>query len=237
MNIEKINIPVLILAGGLAKRIHSITKNMPKALIQICGKPFIDWQLRYLARSGIQKVILCLGHMGEDIEKYVESGDGYNLEVEYSYDGSKLLGTGGAIKKALPLLDKNFFVTYGDTFLPIDYLEVYNAFLKNKEKPIMTIYKNNNNLDESNVIYENNSLIEYNKSLKKPEMEYIDYGLSILNSDIFNNYNEGINFDLSEVMHDLSIKNQLIGHIIDKRFYEIGSYDGIHDTELFLEKF
>ena len=118
-----------------------------------------------------------------------------------------------------------------------DYLEVYNTFLKNKEKPIMTIYKNNNNLDKSNVIYENNSLIEYNKSLKKPEMEYIDYGLSILNSDIFNNYNEGINFDLSEVMHDLSIKNQLIGHIIDKRFYEIGSYDGIHDTELFLEKF
>ena len=210
---------------------------MPKALIQICGKPFIDWQLRYLAKNGIQKVILCLGHMGKDIEKYVESGDRYNLKVEYSYDGSKLLGTGGAIKKALPLLDKHFFVLYGDSFLPIDYSEVYNAFLKNKKTPTMTIYKNNNNLDKSNVIYENNILIEYNKNLKKPNMKYIDYGLSILNTDIFNSYKKNINFDLSEVMYDLSIKNKLIGFPINKRFYEIGSHDGIRDTELFLKNF
>jgi MurNAc alpha-1-phosphate uridylyltransferase len=233
----KIGIPVLILAGGLAKRIHSITKKTPKAMIQICGKPFIDWQLKYLANNGIKKVVLCLGHMGEDIEKYVKSGDRYNLEIQYSYDGSKLLGTGGAIKKALPLLDKYFFVLYGDTFLPIDYSEVYNAFLENKKKPIMTIYKNNNNLDISNVIYENNALIEYNKFLKKPNMKYIDYGLSILNTGIFNNYKKGINFDLSEVMYDLSIKNKLIGYPIDKRFYEIGSYDGIRDTESFLVNF
>ena len=101
----KIGIPVLILAGGLAKRIHSITKKTPKAMIQICGKPFIDWQLKYLANNGIKKVVLCLGHMGEDIEKYVKSGDRYNLEIQYSYDGSKLLGTGGAIKNAMNYIE------------------------------------------------------------------------------------------------------------------------------------
>ena len=227
-------LPVLILAGGLAKRVRPITNNIPKSLIEINGKPFINWQLKYLSSQGIKKVILSIGYLGEKIENYVGNGEKYDLEVKYSYDGKDLLGTGGAIKKAFPLLEKNFFVLYGDVFLPIEYLKIENFFYQNKEKPLITIFKNDNRWDRSNIIYEKNRIIEYNKFTNKTNMKYIDYGLSILNKEIFGLYKEVNKFDLSKMMHFLSINDNLNGFIVDKRFYEIGSYDGIKETEIFL---
>jgi MurNAc alpha-1-phosphate uridylyltransferase len=227
-------LPVAILAGGLATRLRPITQSIPKALIEIAGEPFIFHQLRYLQQQEVTSVILCIGYLGEMIQELVGDGSKFGVRVSYSYDGTKLLGTGGAIKAAMPLLGNNFFIFYGDSFLPIDFQAVEKAYLSNNKLGLMTVLKNENQWDKSNVIYQNEVLIEYNKEEIKPNMSYIDYGLGILNSDVFNEYPTEESFDLSKVYNQLSLKKQLYGFEVFERFYEIGSHQGILEAEEYL---
>ena len=122
------SLPVAILAGGLSTRLRPITENIPKALVDVAGKPFIARQLEYLRRQGITRVVLCLGHLGEQVEALVGDGAAFGLDVGYSWDGPRLLGTGGALKRALPLLGGQFFVFYGDSYLQIDFRAVERGF-------------------------------------------------------------------------------------------------------------
>jgi len=227
-------LPVAILAGGLATRLRPITETIPKALIEIAGEPFIFHQLRYLKQQGIDSIILCVGYLGEMIEAIVGDGSHFGLRVRYSFDGPMLLGTGGAIKAALPMLGENFFIFYGDSYLPIDFRSVEQSYLSSKKLGLMTILKNENQWDRSNVIYQNGSLIEYNKEEIKPNMNFIDYGLGILNADVFSGYPEGEILDLSKVYNNLSLKNELLGYEVFERFYEIGSHQGILETKEYL---
>src|SRR5512133_904030 len=100
--------PVAILAGGLATRLRPITETIPKSLIEVCGEPFIAHQLRLLRSRGIEEVVLCIGYLGEQIEKVIGTGSAFGLRVRYSFDGKELLGTGGAIRRALDLLGEDF---------------------------------------------------------------------------------------------------------------------------------
>jgi MurNAc alpha-1-phosphate uridylyltransferase len=222
---------VAILAGGLATRMHPVTEKIPKALIDVAGLPFIVRQLGYLKMQGITKVVLCVGHLGEMIEAVIGSGDSLGIEVGYSYDGKELLGTGGAIKKALPMLGEDFFVLYGDSFLPIDFLSVQNKFIESNELGLMTVLKNSNRWDQSNVNFNKGVLVEYNKKQIKPEMTFIDYGLGVLSASVFESYQ--MNFDLADLYHDLSLSGQLVGFEVYKRFYEIGSKDGLKEAEIY----
>jgi len=229
-------LPVAILAGGLATRMKPITEKMPKSLIEVNGKPFILHQLDYLKSQGIQNIVLCIGHLGHMIESLIRDGKSLGLNIQYSLDGDKLLGTGGAIKKALPLLSKDFFVLYGDSFLPIDYKDVEEAYVSSKKNALITVIKNNNQWDKSNVEFTSGTLIEYNKHHPNEGMHYIDYGLSILNQSIFDAYLENESFDLSDLYHKLSLHNHLAGFETFERFYEIGSQNGLKETENYLSK-
>ncbi len=229
--------PVAILAGGLATRLYPITEKIPKALVDIGGEPFIIRQLKYLKEQGVTDVVLCIGHLGHMIEDVVGNGSRLGLRVEYSFDGDVLLGTGGAIKKATPLLGSAFFILYGDSFLPINFLDVYEAFIKSERVALMTVYKNNNSLDASNVMFRNGRLIEYNKTTPNGSMDYIDYGLSVVYTNIFEAYPVGCKFDLADVFCGLSIKDAVAGYEVFDRFYEIGSHIGLKETEeYFLKK-
>jgi len=230
-------LPVVILAGGLATRLRPITESIPKALISIAGKPFIYHQLNYLYSQGVRKVILCIGYLGEMIQSLIGDGSNLGMEVIYSFDGEKLLGTGGAIKKALPDLGNFFFVLYGDSFLPVQMLPIENAFLNSKKLGLMTVLKNSNRWDSSNVFFQNKMLVEYNKTNPSLSMSYIDYGLGVLNASVFEDYSLDQPFDLAEVYNHLSLQNQLEGYEVFDRFYEIGSLSGIRDTEEFLLSF
>jgi len=227
-------LPVAILAGGLATRLRPITEKIPKALIEVAGKPFIVHQLQYLRKEGIEKVVLCLGYLCEMIEEEVGDGSKFDLNITYSYDGDFLLGTGGSIKKALPLLDENFYVLYGDSFLPIHFSSVEESFLNSKKPALMTVILNENQWDKSNVIFKDGIVLEYNKKEPKSEMKFIDYGLGVLSKSLFDKYEEKVAFDLADFYHLLSIENQLAGFEVNERFYEIGSHQGIKETELYL---
>lgn len=227
---------IAILAGGLAKRLRPITNTIPKAMIKIAGKPFIFHQLSFLRKQGIKKVVICTGYLGEIIKNQVGDGSKFDMEIFYSSDGSKLLGTGGAIKKALPILGDKFFILYGDTFLPIKFDSIEQKFLSNNLLALMTVLKNNGQWDKSNVLFKDDRLIQYDKKKPNDDMNYIDYGLSVLSADIFDNYSDQSFFDLSDVFESLSLNNKLIGHRVYKRFYEIGNPKGFIETEKYLLK-
>lgn len=227
--------PVAILAGGLATRLRPITEKIPKALIEVAGRPFIYRQLDYLRGQGIARVVLCTGYLGEQIEAVVRDGRAFGLDVGYSPDGPTLLSTGGTLKRALPLLGERFFVLYGDSFLPCDFHEVQQAFVSSGRPALMTVLHNGDRWDKSNVLFRDGLVIEYNKRAPRLEMEYIDYGLGILSAEVLSAY-PAQPFDLAEVYHQLSLAGKLSGHEVHERFYEIGSHEGLKEAELYFTK-
>ena len=229
-------LPVAILAGGLATRLRPVTETIPKALVDVAGRAFIEWQLDYLYSQGVRHVVLCLGYLGEQIEEVIGDGQRFKLRVDYSYDGDRLLGTGGALRKALPLLEADFFVFYGDSYLPIGIADVALSFQTQSLPALMTVLKNGNLWDKSNVLFSGGKLLEYNKQAPTEDMAYIDYGLGVLSAEVLLNYPEGQPFDLAEVYHRLSLDGRLAGYEVFERFYEIGSFEGLKETTEFLTK-
>lgn len=223
--------PVAILAGGLATRLRPITETIPKALVEVVGEPFIFHQLRYLKNQGIDQVVLCVGYLGEMIQQVVGDGSDFGLKVNYSEDGETLRGTGGALAKALPMLGKKFYVLYGDSFLPINFASIQKYYDTTGKPALMTVLANQNKWDKSNVLYCDSKLIEYNKKNPNTQMAHIDYGLGIVDSSVFNNWSEFNSFDLADLYQALSKSGDLEGYEVKDRFYEIGSHQGLKETE------
>lgn len=223
-------LPVVIIAGGLATRLYPETLKTPKSLIDINGIPFIHHQLLLLQEKGVTKVILCVGHLGEMIETYVGNGVEYGIDVRYSYDGVPLLGTGGALKKALEFLPDVFMIQYGDSYLDIDYETVCQRYFREGLPVLMTIYHNKNSLDVSNVQIKDSRIIKYEKNSEDPAVEYIDYGLIVVNKNIFNSFSSQDSFDLSTLLSRCVESGRVAAYEVHKRFYEIGSVQGIKET-------
>lgn len=226
-------LPVAILAGGLATRLHPITETTPKSLVEVAGKPFIVRQLSYLRYQGVRRVVLCIGYLGDIIEDVVGNGSQFGMEVSYSSDGPVLLGTGGAIKKALPMLGDEFFILYGDSFLPIDFRVVEQAYWTSGLSALMTVLNNGDQWDKSNVLFSNGKLLEYNKNASHSDMTYIDYGLGVISARALKTYPAALPFDLADVYRTLSMQGQLAGLEVHERFYEIGSPRGLEETEAY----
>ncbi len=223
-------LPVAILAGGLATRLHPITETIPKALVEVAGKPFILRQLEYLRRQGVSRVVLCTGFLGEQIEAIVGDGSALELAVSYSQDWPNLMGTGGALKQALPLLDTQFLVLYGDSYLPIDFASVERVFLASGKPALMTVQRNADKWDKSNVLFRDGLIVEYNKQSPTPEMKHIDYGLGALSARILVDEKTPGPLDLADIYHRLSLSGQLAGYEVYERFYEIGSHKGLAEA-------
>jgi NDP-sugar pyrophosphorylase family protein len=222
--------PVAILAGGLATRMRPATEKIPKALLDVAGKPFIARQLEYLARQNVGSVVLCVGYLGEMIEDEIGNGARFGLKVSYSFDGEKLLGTGGALRKALPLLGDAFFVLYGDSFLPVAFPPIAKTFASSGQPALMTVLENAGQWDRSNVLMRDGQLIEYNKAAARADFTYIDYGLGLLKAEILKALQDDAVIDLAEIYHRLSLAGQLAAYTVHERFYEIGSPVGLQEA-------
>jgi NDP-sugar pyrophosphorylase family protein len=226
--------PVVILAGGLATRLRPITESIPKSLVEVAGRPFLAHQLELLRTNQITDVILCVGYLGEKIENEFGDGSRSGVKIRYSYDGPKLLGTGGAIRQALPLLPESFFVLYGDSYLPIDYQSVATAFARSGRNALMTVFANQDAWDRSNVWFEDGEIKLYSKQRRLPQMRHIDYGLSVCSRSLFENTAKEEVFDLAALFERLSEKGELAGFAVNQRFYEIGSHRGLVELDQLL---
>jgi NDP-sugar pyrophosphorylase family protein len=228
------DVPVALLAGGLATRLRPITATVPKVLVEIDGRPFIDYQLELLRRNGIRQVVLCLGYLGAQVEAHVGDGRSRGLQVKYSHDGYTLLGTGGAIRRALPYLGELFWVMYGDSYMDIDYAAILDFFGRSDALGLMTVIRNENQWDRSNVLFEDSQLRCYDKKAPTPEMRHIDYGVALLRKPLLERLPAGRSTDLADVYHELVAEGRMVGYAVTQRFYEIGTPSGLEETRAYL---
>lgn len=235
MNVAPLDIPVALLAGGLATRLRPLTEKVPKVLLAVAGKPFLAHQLALLRARGIRRVVLCLGHLGEKVVEEFGDGRGTGVQLEYSFDGPVLLGTGGALRQALPWLGERFFVLYGDSYLTVPFAPIAEFFARSGRRGLMTVYRNEGRYDTSNVVFAEGEILVYDKQARPPEMRHIDYGLSLFHADVFTEYPAGQKFDLAEVMQKLVAQRQLAGYEVPERFHEIGSPAGLAELEALLQ--
>jgi N-acetyl-alpha-D-muramate 1-phosphate uridylyltransferase len=223
-------LPVAILAGGLATRLRPITEQIPKALIDVAGKPFIVRQLELLRQHGLKRAVLCVGYLGEMVRDAVRDGSQWGMDIAYVSDGEKLLGTGGAVRNALHILGDRFFVLYGDSYLDCDYAAIERAFLASGKLGMMTVLHNNNQWDRSNVLFREGKICLYDKQNAVLEMQHIDYGFSAFSARVFEDYPSHMVIDLADVYQELLRRNELAGFEVIQRFYEIGSLAGLEET-------
>lgn len=229
-------LPVALLAGGMATRLRPITEKIPKLLVEVAGEPFFSHQLRLLKAAGLTRIVLCVGYLGQQIVDLYGDGSKWGVKIEYAFDGPKLLGTGGALIAALPKLGDAFYVLYGDSYLPIDYLAVGDHFLRSGRQGLMTVYENRGRYDTSNVEFGGGEIIRYDKKNKTPAMHYIDYGLGVFRASAFDGLPRDAVVDLAEVQKALVARHQLVGYEIKQRFYEIGSHEGLNELDALITK-
>jgi NDP-sugar pyrophosphorylase family protein len=229
-------LPVAILAGGIAARLRPVTEKIPKSLVEINGEPFLAHQLRLLRNRGIERVVLCAGHLGEAIRDFAGDGSRFGLAIEYSFDGPVLRGTGGALHQALPLLGDRFLVIYGDSYLPCDYAAIAQAFEASGKQGLMTVYRNQGQWDASNVEFAAGGIVAYDKRNRTERMHHIDYGLGAFRSEAFAKIAPGAVCDLADIYKDLLARGELTAVELTERFYEIGSFAGIEDLSQALRR-
>lgn len=225
--------PVLILAGGKATRLGEVAKTIPKALVPLAGRPFLDHQFAELHAQGVREVVMCLGHFADQIRAYAGDGARFGLRVRYSDDGPAPLGTGGAVRRALPLLPERCFVLYGDSLLDVSYAAVLAA-QPSGALGTMTVFRNNDSFDKSNVVFRNGRLIRYSKRDTTPDMTHIDYGLSLLRRTAIERIPADAPSDLAELYTALVAAGEMVGFEVTERFYEIGSPAGLREAEEFV---
>src|SRR5260370_24693024 len=225
----------VILAGGLGTRMRPLTESCPKTVLPVCGRPFAYHHLQGLARQSVSEVVYAIGHKGHLIREYWASEKPPVPSIRYVDEGDHLRGTGGAIRLAVEqgVLDESFLVIYGDSFLPVEFDPIWQAFQSSSKPALMTVLRNEGRWDRSNAIYENGRVVLYDKTANA-EMRYIDYGLSAFRRDLFENIPDKV-FDLSTLFHDMSLKGNLAGFEVHERFYEIGSPRGLNDLEKYLK--
>ncbi|WP_414663849.1 nucleotidyltransferase family protein [Horticoccus sp. 23ND18S-11] len=228
------DLPVAILAGGLATRLRPITEKIPKLLVEVAGEPFFSHQLRLLKKNGLTRIVLCVGYLGEMIVDQYGDGSNWGVSIEYAFDGPKLLGTGGALIAALPKLGDAFYMLYGDSYLPADYRAVGDFFVQSGQLGLMTVFENHGRYDTSNVWFEGGAIKVYDKKNKVPQMQHIDYGLGLFRAAAFDGCSRDAVVDLAEVQKSLVSRRQLAGYEIKQRFYEIGSHEGLQELDQLL---
>jgi NDP-sugar pyrophosphorylase family protein len=226
--------PIAVLAGGLATRMRPLTQQLPKALLKVGGEPFVAHQLRLFAREGITDVKLLVGYGWEQIATFVGDGSRFRVKVDYIVDGPTLLGTGGALRHALGLLGPEFLVTYCDSWLDAPYAPVVEAFHESGRPALMCVFHNDDLWDASNVQFEDGVIQCYSKKLLRPEMHHIDWGLGMLKASAVAARPLGKPWDLAELYEELSGSGHLAGYEMTRRFYEIGSFEGLTETDRLL---
>jgi NDP-sugar pyrophosphorylase family protein len=229
-------LPIAILAGGLATRLQAETERVPKALVDVAGRPFVEHQIELLHGQGVERVVFCVGHLGEQIQAALGDGRRWGMSFAYAFDGPRLLGTGGALRQALPLLGEAFFVMYGDSYLTCGLAAVEAAFRGSGQPALMTVFRNDDQWDASNVVFDRGAILAYDKRHRQREMRFIDYGLGVLTRGVFASYPPGEPLDLATIYGDLVGERRLAGFEVSDRFYEIGSPEGLRETRAMLAR-
>ena len=225
---------IVILCGGLATRLGEIAQDTPKSMIQIEGKPFLEYQIENLKENFIEDIILCVGHLSKEIENYFRNGKDFGVNIKYSHDGDKPLGPIGAVKKAKTLLDNIFFIMYGDSYLRFDFKDAYNYFSNKEKLGLMVVYKNNDRFDKSNIAIHGDFVTAYNQKDNRKDMVFIDYGASLLRKNTLDLIPDNSYYSTGELFSELIKRKELLAYEVKKRFYHIGNPAALEEFKEFI---
>ena len=227
-------VQAVILAGGLGTRLRPITETVPKALIPVRGRPFVDHQLDLLTKNGIDEFVFCVGHLGGEIEQHLGDGRAFRCRIVYSYDGPRLLGPAGALKRAEPLLHDRFFVTYGDAYLRAPYGRLMEVLASSNKLGVMAVYRNENRFGRSDVAVQGGAVVRYDKRARVEGMDWINYGVTALRREALDLIQGGTFCDEETFYGSLIGRGELLAFQVDERFYEIGTPASLSEFEAFM---
>jgi N-acetyl-alpha-D-muramate 1-phosphate uridylyltransferase len=222
----------VILAGGRGTRLGPLTDDLPKALVDVDGRAFLDYQLELLRAAGVTDVVLCVGYLGSLVEAEIGDGSSHGLAIRYVHDGPFPLGTAGALRNALPLLDERFLVTYGDTLLSVDYRAVADAQASSGLPALMTVLENDGRLGSSNAVVDGGLVVAYGTSPPPEGARWIDYGLLAFERGEIARTTAS---DLEQELARLAEARQLATFEVEERFYEIGDEAALAETTRFVQ--
>ena len=211
------------------------TLRVPKSMLEVAGRPFVDWQLERLAACGLDDVVMCVAHLAEQIEAHVGDGARFGVRVRWAHEGATLLGTAGAVRAALPMLEPSFLVTYGDSYLPFDYAEPLRVLAAHDDcDGVMSAFKNDGAWDASNVVTDGQWILRYEKGVRDAAFDHIDYGATALRRSVIAALPEGRAWGLDALQHDLAARKRLRACLARERFFEIGSPEGLAELDRYL---
>jgi len=216
---------VIIIAGGLGTRLGQLTLNQPKSMIQILGKPFIEYQFDLLTKGSVTDVVLCLGYQGKQIVDYCGDGRKFGVNLRYSFE-DKPLDTAGAIKLAEPLLKDYFFTLYGDSYVFIDFKDMLSSIRKGNKIGAMSVFQNQDRFDKSNTAVVDGRVTFYSKE-QRENLKYIDYGVNLFHKEVLKLIPNGEPYSMGTLFNQLIGRQELLAYEVKKRFFEIGSVNGL----------
>ncbi|MFA5157408.1 MAG: nucleotidyltransferase family protein [Candidatus Omnitrophota bacterium] len=222
----------VILAGGRGERLRPLTDAVPKPMIRIKGRPFLEHQLELLKKNGITSFLLCVGYLKEAVIDHFGDGSRFGLKIEYSTEGS-FLGTAGAIKQAEGLLPGEFILLYGDSYLPIDYAALVDAWFKRDCSGLVVCYDNSLHIAQNNIyLSPDNRIISYNKRSPDSRANYVEAGVSILKKEILGLIPPAGQVSLEEEIFPLLARDGLLkGYPTSQRYYDIGAPERLKSIE------
>lgn len=226
---------MVIFCGGLATRLGDLTKDTPKSMIKIEGKPFLEYQIEMLKKQSIKDIVLCVGYLSEKIIEYFGDGEKFSVNIRYSHDGEEPLGPIGALKKAESLLDNVFFTMYGDSYVSVDFKKIFSSFSKYNKKALIVVYKNSDKYDTSNIVVKNGRVVRYNQE-KTTDMIYIDYGIQIFRKKALEIIPKNTFYSTKDLFSKLTKEDKLLAFEAKRRFYHIGNLNALEEFKKYIEK-
>lgn len=225
----------VILAGGKGTRLRPLTYEIPKPMIPINDRPFLEYLLTLLKENGISEVILLLGYLAEKVVDYFGDGSGWDLSIKYSI-GEVSWETGTRVTAATELLDDCFLLLYCDNYWPLKLADLVGFHNSLDKLATVTVYTNKDGITRNNVLVDGEgNVIRYDRSRKDEDCNGVDIGFFILDKRILAS-TPAYNFSFEEVVIPELVKsNQLGGFTTDHRYYSIGKPDRLESTAQFLK--
>lgn len=220
----------------MGTRLRPITETVPKPMVEVAGKPFLEHEIALLRRAGIADYVLCVGYRGEQVQDYFGDGTKWGIKVRYSYDGPDLVGAAGALKRAQPLLGERFFVTYGDAYLRMDYGAMMRAFVESGSLAMMAVLHNRNRYGNSDLEVEDGRVVRYDKRAGGKGLEWINFGVTAMRREALELVPATRACGEEEFYGDLIERGQLRAYPVRNRFYEIGTPRSLSEFERFLSR-
>ncbi len=229
----------VILAGGLGTRLRPLTERIPKVMVHVNGKPFLLHLVELLKSQGLSDIVLCIGYLGKQVRDFFQNGKNLRINISYSEEKERLLGTGGALKQAQSLLDDHFFVINGDTYPPVDYREVERVFLKRGKKAVMVVYDNREDTGVKNNVELDNDLmvIRHDKESPDPSLKCVEAGVLALRQEALDVMEDKCQVSLEKGLYPFLIQQRgLTAYVTEQRFYDIGTPEQQRIFEEFLKR-